>query len=97
MEYDGNRSLADEILDELYGCAPVTDEDREDEMVSPEYCNIDDIRSHDGVQGDYNQEDDNDFQSVGVTRRADDCGVEAKNPNVVGKSNIIVVKLKDAS
>ena len=93
MEYDGNRSLADEILDELYGCAPnpsaVTNEDRQDEMVSPEYCNIDDIRSHDGVQGDHNQEDDkdfNDFQSVGVTRRDENCGVEAKNLNVVSKS-----------
>ena len=62
-EYDGNRSLADEILDELYGTAPINDENRE---ASPEYCNIDDIRSQeslDTVQGDQDvteqEEDDN--------------------------------------
>ena len=86
--YDGNRSLADEILDELYGSTtnPANDEeDIRESTMSPEYCNIDDIRPtsdnhHAQVQG--NQDD---FQSV-VRNGENFIGAEAQNYHVIGKS-----------
>ena len=49
---EGNtiRSLADEILDELYGTRDVGEEEEEEEerQESPEYCNIEDLRSEEG-------------------------------------------------
>ena len=68
-----NRSLADEILDELYGATGGGEDEEEERLESPEYCNIDDIRltgDGGGGQGEPGGRDDteNTGDTSGVTQ-----------------------------
>ena len=97
-EYDGNRSLADEILDELYGST--TGQANDDEggvrecTISPEYCNIDDIRTsdtnpplHAQVQGDQDDFLSDSFAgSEGEHLLGRSAVEEAQNYHVIGES-----------